>query len=67
MLLGIYYYAATCFGQSGHHQAHKYKRKMFRVKASPFYIEVSYLQCMNPKILQICVTYKNHFPDDMVE
>jgi hypothetical protein len=54
----ISYYTATCFGLSGHHQAYKYKRKMFRVKASPFYIEVGYLPCMDRKIFQIYVNDK---------
>jgi hypothetical protein len=53
-----YYHTATCFGVSGHHEAHKYSRKVLRVKASPFYIEFCYLQCMDSKIFQMCVNYK---------
>jgi hypothetical protein len=58
IFLGIYFYAATCSGLSCHHQAYKYKRKVFRVKASPFHIKVGYSHCMEPKIFQICANYK---------
>jgi hypothetical protein len=45
------------FRPSGHDQAYKYKRKVFRLKASPFCIEVGYLQCIDRKIFQITKFY----------